>query len=140
MSANTKIDLLRSIPLFERLRKRDLERVAQLADEVDVPAGRTLLREGEHGSEMFVIATGRVVVERGGSQVAELGPGDWLGEMAILSEGQRVATAKTTEPSHLFVLAHREFHALMDEVPSVRTAVFDCVADRIRKLEPKATY
>lgn len=139
MAIDTKIDLLRSIPLFARLNRGELDRVAQLADDVDVPSGRVLMREGDSGAEMFVIAEGRARVERNGQEIADLGPGDWLGEMALVSEGERTATATTTEPTHLLVVAHREFHALMDEMPSVRSAVFDCVADRIRKLETRAT-
>lgn len=140
MSGATKVDLLRSIPLFARLRKGDLERVAQLADEVDVQSERVLMREGQRGAEMFVIASGRVRVERSGQEIANLGPGDWLGEMALVSEGDRTATATTTEPSELLVVGHREFHSLMDELPTVRAAVFECVADRIRKLDTLTTH
>ena len=138
MSGATKVELLRSIPLFARLSNHDLERVGQLADEIDVQEGRTLMRQGDAGREMFVIVSGRVNTERDGQLLAELGPGDWLGEMALLSEGDRMATATVMEPTRLLVVSHRDFHALMDEMDSVRVAVFQCVADRIAKLEPQA--
>lgn len=140
MPADQKLDLLHSIPLFARLGKADLQSLGKLAEEVDVPAGRVLMREGNPGSEMFVIASGRVRIVRGGETIADLAEGDWFGEMALLSHGDRTATATTTEPSRLFVVAHREFHSLMDAMPSVRSAVFECVADRIRKLETPATH
>lgn len=140
MSSDPKLDLLHSIPLFARLGKSDLQRLGQLADEVDVAAGKVLMREGEFGSEMFVVAAGKIRVDHEGQTIGELGPGDWLGEMALLSEGKRTATATATEPTRAFVVAHREFHALMDEMPSVRSAVFDCLAERIRKLETETAH
>jgi CRP-like cAMP-binding protein len=140
MASDPKLDLLHNIPLFARLGKSDLKRLGQLADEVDVAAGKVLMREGEFGSEMFVVASGRIRIDQNGEKITELGPGDWLGEMALLSEGRRTATATVTEPMRAFVVAHREFHALMEEMPSVRAAVFDCLADRIRGLENEKAH
>ena len=140
MASDPKLDLLHSIPLFARLGKSDLKRLGQLADEVDVKAGKVLMRQGEFGSEMFVVVSGAVRVEQNGETINELGPGAWLGEMALLSEGRRTATVTTTEPTRAFVVAHREFHALMDEMPSVRAAVFDCLAERIRKLDTDTAH
>jgi len=62
MAADGKIEALRSVSLFSDLRQRDLEQVAQLADEVDLPAGHVLMREGETGSQMFVMSTGEAAV------------------------------------------------------------------------------
>jgi CRP-like cAMP-binding protein len=140
MASDPKLDLLHSIPLFARLGKSDLKRLGQLADEVDVKAGKVLMRQGEFGSEMFVVVSGAVRVEQNGETINELGPGAWLGEMALLSEGRRTATVTATEPTRAFVVAHREFHALMDEMPSVRAAVFDCLAERIRKLDTDTAH
>jgi len=140
MPTDPKLDLLHSIPLFARLGKSDLQRLGQLTDEVEIAAGEVLMREGESGSEMFVIASGTIRVERHGRNIADLGPGDWLGEMALLSEGKRTATATATEPTRAFVVAHRQFHSLMDQMPSVRTAVLECVAERIRKLETEQVH
>jgi CRP-like cAMP-binding protein len=135
MAGDAKIEALRAVSLFAALRNRDLEQVAQLADEVDLPAGHVLMREGESGSEMFIIASGEAKIERDGREIARAGPGSFLGEMALLAEGERTATATLTEPSHLFVLAHREFHSLMDDVPAVRDCVMTEVAHRLRRLE-----
>jgi CRP-like cAMP-binding protein len=140
MGADQKIEALRAVSLFSGLRGRDLEDVAQLADEVDLPAGHVLMREGENGSQMFIIGSGEARVEHGGRQSATLGPGAVLGEMAILSEGPRVATATLTQPSHLFVLAHREFHSLMETQPAVRECVLNEVARRLRELEPEKAH
>lgn len=140
MPADPKIEMIHSMPLFARLDRHGLERLGQLADEIDVPAGRVLMRQGESGSEMFFIVKGRVRVERDGRLLAEHGPSSWIGEMALLSESTRTATATATEPTTLLVIGHREFHALMDDLPSVRTCVLDALAERIRGLEPETAH
>lgn len=140
MAADGKIDALRSVSLFSDLRQRDLEQVAQLTDEVDLPAGHVLMREGDNGSQAFIIGSGEALVEHGGRQIATLGPGAVLGEMAIIAEGPRVATATLTKPSHLYVLAHREFHSLMESQASVRDCVLNEVARRLRELEPDKAH
>ena len=140
MAGDGKIEALRSVSLFRDLRQRDLEQVAQLADEVDLPAGHVLMRQGDTGSQMFVMSSGEALVERDGRQLATLGPGAVLGEMAIVAEGPRVATATLTKPAHLFVLGHREFHSLMHEVPAVQECVLNEVARRLRRLEPDKAH
>jgi CRP-like cAMP-binding protein len=133
--ADPKIDRLRSVSLFSALGDRDLERVASLADEVDLPEGKVLIRQGEWGAEMFVVVSGEAIVDRDGVEVARAGPGTVIGEIALLSEGPRTATVTLTAPSRLFVLAHREFHSLMDTVPAVRECVLDELARRLRNHE-----
>ena len=140
MANDPKVELLRTVSLFSDLRQRELEDVARLADRVDLPAGRVIMRQGETGNEAFVVATGGVVVERDGRDVARLGPGSIVGEMALLSEGPRTATVTTAEPSTLFVLAHREFHSLMDASSEVRRCVFDALADRLRAVDADAAH
>lgn len=135
MPRDPKVELLRSVPLFAKLSGHDLERVAQLADEVDLPAGRVLMRQGENGAEAFVLARGAARIERDGRQIAERGPGSVIGEIALLAETPRTATVTLTEPSTLFVLAHREFHTLLGESSSIRAACFEGLAERLRGLE-----
>jgi CRP/FNR family transcriptional regulator, cyclic AMP receptor protein len=140
MAADGKIEALRSVSLFSDLGQRDLEQVAQLADEVDLPAGHVLMREGERGTQAFIIVTGEARVEHDGQLLATAGPGAVLGEMALIAEGSRVATATLTKDSRLFVLAHREFHSLMETQPSVRDCVLNEVARRLRRLEPEKAH
>ena len=135
-----KLVLLKSIPLFGRLGSRELERLGQLFDEVDVPAGQVLMRQGQNGAEMFVVASGRLSVERNGALLADRGPGDVIGEIALLSEVPRTATVTATEPCRLFVLGHREFHTLMDEQPGIRLQILDGLARRIAALEIDAAH
>ncbi len=140
MAADGKIEALRSVALFGDLRQRDLEQVAKLTDEVDLPAGYVLMREGENANQAFIIASGEARVERGGREIATVGPGEVLGEMALVAEGPRGATATLTKPSHLFVLGHREFHSLMETQPTVRDCVLNEVARRLRNLEPEKAH
>jgi CRP/FNR family transcriptional regulator, cyclic AMP receptor protein len=135
-----KLELLKSIPLFADFGGRELTRVGMLADVVDLPAGRVLMRQGETGREMFVIVRGRAEIERDGLVIREVGNGEILGEIALVDEGPRSATVRLTEPSQLLVVAHREFHSLMDEMPTVRTQVLETLARRVRHLEPDAPH
>jgi len=130
MASDPKLDLLHGIPLFARLGKKEIERLGQLTEELDVRAGRVLMRQGDRGEEMFVIAAGSVAVERDGVSLGERGPGSVLGETALLSEAPRTATVTAIGPTRVFVVGHREFHSLMDEMPSVRTAILETLAGR----------
>jgi CRP-like cAMP-binding protein len=135
-----KLDLIRSVSLFKGLGRRELEQVGQLMDEVALPAGKTLMTQGDNGEEMFVIVSGRVGIERDGARVAEAGPGSVIGELALLSKAPRTATITTLEPTRVLVAGHREFHALMDDHPAVRLGVLGGVADRIRTLDQTAIH
>jgi CRP/FNR family cyclic AMP-dependent transcriptional regulator len=136
VARDEKLDLLRRIPLFTDFGRRDLERLSQLADEVEVPAERRLMAEGDRGAEMFVIASGRVRVEREGRRINSLGPGDFFGEIALLDGGPRTATVTADERTRLLVLTRREFHTMMEEFPEVAAEVLNALAHRIRRLEP----
>jgi CRP/FNR family transcriptional regulator, cyclic AMP receptor protein len=135
-----KLELLKRVPLLAGLGRKEVEEVGRLAEEIDVPAGRVLMREGQTGQEFFVIVSGSVLIERGGHALRSLGPGDFLGEIALVVDAPRTATATAEVNSRLLVLAHREFHSLMDQFPSVRTAVLQALAMRVRELEPDAPH
>jgi CRP/FNR family cyclic AMP-dependent transcriptional regulator len=137
--ADRKIELLRRVPLFAGLRDNDLNEVGRLTDEVDVPANTALTREGRIGHEFFVILSGRVRVEHDGRTINSLGPGDFLGEIALVDGRPRSATVTTEEPTRLLVLAHREFTSLLDSYPSIRAPVMRALAERLRQVDPAAT-
>jgi CRP/FNR family transcriptional regulator, cyclic AMP receptor protein len=140
VARDEKLDLLRRISIFSGLDKRRLERLGMLADEVDVGSGKPLMQQGEIGSDMMVIVSGRVAVERDGQRLNTLGPGDFFGEIALLDGGPRTATVTTEEPTRLLVVTHRDFHALMDEFPEVADQVLTALAHRIRRLEPDSPH
>ena len=132
---DAKLESLARVPLFAGLGKRELQRVGQLTDLMDLSAGRVLMRQGEWGSEMMVIVDGRAQAERDGKVVGQIGPRGVVGEMALLAEGPRNATVTLLTDASLLVVGHREFHALMDEMPSVRAQVFEGLARRLLALE-----
>jgi CRP/FNR family transcriptional regulator, cyclic AMP receptor protein len=108
---------LKSIPLFASLRKGDLRRVAQVADEIDLPEGKELLHQGEFAYEFMVIEDGRAEVTRDGEHVAELGPGDFLGEIAALEHGKRTASVVARSPMCLIVMTARDMRQLASSIP-----------------------
>ncbi len=138
--ADSKREMLQAVSLFASMRRKDLESLARLADTIDVPAGKTLMREGDHGNEMFVVVTGSVEVERGGRRVTKLGPGEAIGEMALLSEGPRNATVTTLEPTTVIAIQHREFHTLMEDSAELRTCILDNLAKRVRILDDAGAH
>ena len=99
MARDEKLDLLHGIPLFSGLDKRQLLRLGQLTDEVDVADGRTLMRQGERGDELFIVIEGNLRVERDGQVIAHRGAGDFLGEIALVDEGPRSATVIADGPA-----------------------------------------
>ena len=101
--------------------------------------GQLRIPPGEDGAEMYVIASGSVRVERNGTEIATLGAGQAVGEMSLLSEGPRLATVTTLEPTTAFVLGHREFHTLLDDSAELRQSILDNLARRIRELDDKGT-
>lgn len=137
MRGDKKLELLATVPLFSRLRGRELERIGQLADEIDVPADRVLIRQGAIGHEFFVIVDGRVRVERDGEILKTRGPGEFVGEIALIDERPRSATVTTETPCRLLVLGHREFHTLLAEQPDIQLLVLKALAERVRQLEPE---
>ena len=135
-----KLDMLKRVPLFAACGGRQIEALGRLADEVDVPAGTELTHEGKVGGEFFIIISGTVRVDKGGKTIRHLGPGDFLGEIALVDGGPRTATVVTESPSRLLVVAHREFHTLMEDHPSIRIAVLEALASRVRNLDVEGAH
>jgi CRP-like cAMP-binding protein len=128
---NAKIELLKRVPLFERCSQRELAQIAALADELDLPAPRDLTSEGSGGFEFIVLVQGEADVVRKGRVVNELGPGDFVGEIALVTDQPRTATVKTRGPSRILVLTASGFRALMHDVPSIQDKVLTALAARI---------
>ena len=123
--------MIRKVPLFSKLSKKGLEAVAGIADEIDFPAGKTLTREGEPGREFFVILDGGADVQKGGKSLRILGPGDFLGEIALLTKLPRTATVTTTAPTRALVLTDRDFAGLLKRSPEVGQGVLQALAERL---------
>jgi CRP-like cAMP-binding protein len=135
VAQDEKLEHLRRVPLFSRMGRRELERLGQLTDEIEVGLDEHLTEQGETGHEFFIVLDGRLVVLDGRTPIATLGPGDFFGEVALIESVPRTATVRAEGIAQLMVIGHREFHALMDEFPEVRTAVLDALAERLRRNE-----
>jgi CRP-like cAMP-binding protein len=108
-----KREELRTIPLFAELPRRDFELVARNSDLVEMPAGETVIHEGDHGREFFAIAEGEVEISQGGVPVATEEAGDVFGEIALLHDVPRTATVKATTPVRLYVMTAPAFRSLL---------------------------
>jgi CRP/FNR family transcriptional regulator, cyclic AMP receptor protein len=135
MSRDEKLDHLRRVPLFARMDRSQLERLGQLADEIEVGLDEVLTQQGHVGHEFFIVLDGHLTVLDGNRPVAQLHPGDFFGEIALLDGRPRTATVRADGITRLLVIGHREFNALMDEFPAVRSAVLSEVAERLRRLD-----
>jgi CRP/FNR family transcriptional regulator, cyclic AMP receptor protein len=133
-----KLDLLERVPLFAGMSRDGLVELGRIADEVDVPAGSVLTHEGRHEGYFFVVVTGTVGIERGGRSINTLGPGDFLGEIALLDGGPRTATATAKTACRLLSMRHEAFDELLDVSPTVRTAIFEAVGRRLRAMDDEA--
>ena len=125
---------VKDLELFSALSKRERRQVAQHADEADVPEGRELVREGEFAYEFFVIESGRAEVVRDGRHVADLGPGDFLGEMGIVAQATRNASVIARSPMTVVVMTEQDFRGMERAMPSVADRIRQAVEERSRAL------
>jgi CRP/FNR family transcriptional regulator, cyclic AMP receptor protein len=128
---NSKIDLIKGVPLFSAASKQELAEIASIADEIDLPEGKVLIREGDSGREFFALVEGTAEVERGGKKVAAIGPGDFFGEISLISKTPRNATITTTSPVRALVITDRAFRQLLDHAPQIQIGVLSALAERV---------
>ena len=131
LRADTRVELLRGLPLFELCSKRDLRRIAAIAVERELDAGAELIREGEPAGEFYVVVEGEVDVRRRGRRVAQLGEGSFVGEIALLSRSPRTATVIASTPLRVLAISGRDFVALLDTLPELWLKVARTLADRV---------
>jgi putative iron-dependent peroxidase len=128
-----KVALLGGVPLFQGLDPSQIERLADLAEEVEAPDGAVLMRQGEAGHEFFVVASGHVIVERDRKRIARLGPGDFFGEIALIDGRPRTASAIADGDTWLLVLDHGDFDTMIEGFPGLGRQVARALAERIRR-------
>jgi CRP-like cAMP-binding protein len=126
---------LRAIPLFAGLRKKDRRAVARQADEVDVQPGRHLVREGEFAYEFFAIEEGTAEVRRGEQYLAELGPGDFFGEMGLVGDVPRNASVVAASPLTAIVMTASAFRQVDRDLPEVAKRIRKAIEERCHHLE-----
>ncbi len=131
LGGNQKIDLIRKVPLFARCSRAELKEIALLADEIDLHEGKEMTREGAPGREFFVLLEGTADVKKNRRRVNTLGPGDFFGEIALVSHEPRTATVIATSPVRALVITDRSFRRLLDDAPKVQTKVMEAMAERL---------
>jgi CRP/FNR family transcriptional regulator, cyclic AMP receptor protein len=115
-----------AVPMFAGLDDADIDRLSEVATEVDLEAGAALTSEGEFGHALYIVEDGTADVQRDGEVVGTVGPGDVVGEIAVLASGRRTATIVATSPMKLIALFKRDVWVLERNAPAV--------AERLREL------
>lgn len=132
-----KVELLKTVHLFSSLSKRELDELAKRTDEVTVPAGTDLARQGASGNELFIVLAGSVAVRRNNRRVATLGKGEFVGEMSLLDGGPRSATLHTTDETTLLVMSRHDFAKVLELMPSVGRKILAGLSGRLREADRK---
>ena len=127
---DAKLELLRQVPLFAGCTKRELSEIAMLADELALPEGAVLIKEGKLGHEFFLLLDGEVDVRMKGRKVASLANGTFFGEMALVSARPRNATVTALSPVRVLVVHEQAFRRLLRDSPGIQLKVMQTLADR----------
>jgi CRP-like cAMP-binding protein len=126
---------LAAIPMFAACDKHELRAISRLATEIEVNAGKELTTEGGPGHEFMIILEGTATATKDGRPVAQLGPGDYFGEIALLDPGVRTATVVADTDMTVAVVGDREFTQVLDEAPAVARKIMQGLARRLREVD-----
>jgi len=127
----SKTDLLAGVPLFAGCSKSDLGRIARIADEIDMPEGKKLIGEGDTARQFFILLDGWAEVRRKGRKVNVMGPGDFFGEIGLVTDRLATATVTTTSPARALVITRASFKGMLRDSPGVQLKVLQALAQRI---------
>ena len=131
LGKDAKVELLKKVPLFSRLDKRGLQDVAHIADELDLPAGKEMATEGDRGREFFVLLDGEAHVTKAGERINTMKPGDFFGEIALVTKMPRTASVTATTDVRVLVVNERDFDSLLKRSPEISRGVAEALAERI---------
>jgi CRP/FNR family transcriptional regulator, cyclic AMP receptor protein len=134
LTMDQRTQLLGAVALFDGLAADGLAMVAERAVEVDFPEDRPIVRQGEVGTGFFLITAGRARVVRDGETIADLGPGEFFGELSLLDGEPRIATVVAEVPTTCLALASWEFESLLEAQPRLAIAILRGVARRLRSV------
>jgi CRP-like cAMP-binding protein len=124
---------LKSIPLFASLSDAERARIALYLDELEIPQGKRLTREGELAYEFFVILDGHAEVLKNGERIAELGPDDFFGEIGLLESERRTATVVSGSPMRIALMFGPDFRRFERELPEVAEKVRGAIRERVSR-------
>jgi CRP-like cAMP-binding protein len=133
LGKNAKVEFLKNVPLFAGCTKKELRELAARTDEIDLRDGYVLMREGRPGREFIVLVEGTAAVSKNGKTLANLEAGDWVGEIALLTNVPRTATVTATSPIRVLVITDRSFRRLVETMPSIALKVLASVGDRLAR-------
>ena len=138
-------DMLKNVPIFSELGRRDIERLGKLMVPRNVGAGEVIIKEGDQAAGFFIISKGKVEVVQGvdGSnpeRLAELGPGEFFGEMALFEGFPRNATVRATEDTECLAMTRWDFTAEMKNHPEIAVGMVPVLVRRLRLVESKHTH
>ena len=136
---DTKVQALKRVPLFADLSRNELTTLAKLSEDLEVDAGKVLIREGDVGREFFVIVDGEVEVTKDGKRLRTEREGDFFGEIAILEATRRTATVTAKTPLRFFVLTAQGFRRVVEQSPGVERKVLRALARRVLALSDDPT-
>ena len=128
---DAKVKLLSGVPLFQACSLPELTKVAGIMSQLEEPEGKVLMREGEPCRDFFVIAEGTAEVRKGNRRVSTLGPGDFAGEVALLTNAPRTATVRATSPVTVLRVTSKGFADLLKTSPTIQRKIQKALADRI---------
>ena len=130
MIKNAYHDHLRTVPLFANLDRHELDELGLLATELAFGPGKVLFRQGDRAQEMFIVVEGTLVVTRDDVYIADIGPGGFAGEMALLTDCPRNATVTTKSDVRLLHIEARSLQTLLESVPQIAVKMLPVVAGR----------
>jgi CRP/FNR family cyclic AMP-dependent transcriptional regulator len=128
---NAKIELLKRVPLFLDLSRKELEEVAGVADEIDLRSGKELTTEGRVGREFFVLLEGEADVRKRGRECRPMRAGDFFGEIALVTKRPRTATVVAKTPLRVLVVTEQSFKMLMERHQTIQLKVLQALAERV---------
>jgi CRP/FNR family cyclic AMP-dependent transcriptional regulator len=131
ITQDTKTRALKRAPLFAGLSGKQLARIARVSDDLEVPAGTMLCKEGSRGQEFFVIIDGEATVSRAGKLLATIGPGDFFGEIALLESVRRTATVRAATALSFFVIRAEAFDFVISADPTIERRLLQALARRL---------
>lgn len=135
-SSLERVKVMKMIPIFRGLPLKDLERLASRAREVSHAPGDEIIREGTRGSSVYLITAGTAEVRRSSAKrrLRTMGPGDFFGELSIVSPSPRSATVIATEPMKMLVLQGHDFRLALRENNLMAQRLVTVLAQRLRDL------
>jgi CRP-like cAMP-binding protein len=123
------------VELFRKCSQKELQKIASIADEASLEKGTVLCQQDKIAQQCFVIVDGKAKVEIDGKEIAVVGPGQAVGEMALLNRKPRVATVRATTPMTVYVIHHAQFRALLEDASTVAIRLLENLSERLRELE-----